>query len=340
LNVVTRRLVAPIPVLATMCALFAGPVAAGDPASKTTGAAVKRPDAVLAMAAGPVTVRRGGEQLAAVFGAQLATGDVVATGPGAQAGILFVSGQIIEIGASSRITIGSLPSGGSKAGEDTAPKAPKGPDVLAGQLTRFSQSSTGSAGLSALPTLRGGETGEVHVEAITPRRTLVQPGTTAFQWTPVEGALEYRVTLTGPGAAQGSHRATEATWTLPKEAALKPGERWSWGVEAMTADGPVKSETYTFEVASDEVVRELAGLNERLEPYLTSDSEPRVDLGRYLMASYCRSVGLFGDAATQLEALVTRNPGRVELHRELGAVYQAIGRYDRAAEEYRLALKE
>jgi hypothetical protein len=311
------------------------PVQADKPAATAKS---KQPEAVLAMAAGPVSVRRGGEQLSAVFGAPLLAGDVVSTGPGAQAGILFNSGQIIEIGASSKITIGSLPGGGK--GEDTAPVATKGPDVLAGQLARYTQTPSGEAGLSALPALRSASSGEPRLEAITPRRTLVQPGAAKFEWTPIDGAIEYKVALAGPGSAAGDHRAQQSSWSLPATAALKSGERWTWSIEAMTPEGPVKSENYTFEVAADSVVRGLQGLNERLQPYLASDSEPRADLGRYLMASYCRSVGLFGDAATQLEALVSRHPERAELHRELGAVYQAIGRYDRAAEEYRLALKE
>lgn len=330
----TRRR-APLVFAFSLLCTMAPPVQAGDaPKAAATG---KQPDAVLAMAAGPVVVRRGGERLTAAFGTQLRAGDLVETGPGAQAGVLFASGQIVEIGPASRITIGSLPakpSGGR--GEDASPSVP---GALAGQLTRFSQAATGEAGLSALPALRSAAGGEPHLEAVTPRRTLVRPGAVRFEWTPVDGALEYKVELAGPGRAQGSHRATGTTWTPAADAGFAPGESWTWSVEAMTAEGPVRSETYVFEVAPEPVVRELEALRGELQPFLTSSSEPRLDLARYLVASFCRTAGLFGDAATELEALVARYPDRAELHRDLGFVYQAMGRFDKAAEEYRLALK-
>lgn len=308
-------------------------------AGKSAQVTVKKPDAVLAMIAGPVTVRRGSERLAAAFGAQLQAGDVVETGPGGQAGVLFQSGQVIEIGSDSRISIGSLPKPAAAAGgEDTVAQVP---DVLAGQLTRFTHTSAGGEGLSALPALRSAGA-EPRLEAVAPRQTLVQPGVATFHWTPVPDAIEYRITLTGPGAASGSHRATGDSWTIPNDAAkqLRAGESWTWSIEALTPDGPQKSETYAFEVATEATTKELQALNERLQSLLDSGNEMRLDLARYLIGSYCRSAGLYSDAVAQFEALVSRHPDRAELHRELGSVYQAIGRFDKAAEEYRLALKE
>jgi hypothetical protein len=327
-----------LPALLVLVSLAPAP----SPAAPAKGAAStkdKQPDAVLAMIAGPVTVHRDGERVTAAFGAQLQTGDVVETGPGAQAGVLFNSGQIIEVGPGSRISIGSLPSkssAGGKGGEDTVGRVP---DALTGQLSRFTQASTGDPGLSALPVLRGAG-GEQKLDAIGPRRTLVQPGQVTFAWTPVPEALEYRLTLAGPGTANGSHRATETRFALPADQVVRAGERWTWSVEAMTPEGPVRSETYAFEVASDSLLAGLVSLHERMQPLLESGNESRLDLAHYLLGSYCRSLGFYGDAAAQLETLVARHPERSELHRELGFVYQAIGRYDKAAEEYRLALKD
>lgn len=324
-----------------LAALVLAPgLAAAAPAKNAAAPKDRQPDAVLAMVAGSVTVHRGDERVASAFGTQLQTGDVLETGPGGQAGVLFNSGQIIEVGPGSRITIGSLPakSGalGKSGGEDTVSRVP---DALTGQLTRFSQTSSGDPGLSALPVLRGAGA-EQKIDGVGPRRTLVQPGVVTFEWTAVPGALEYRVTLDGPGAGNGSHRATDAKWALPAEQAVKPGERWTWSVEAMTPDGALRSETFSFEVASDSLLTGLKSLHDRLQPLLDSGNATRLDLAQYLLGSYYRSLGFYSDAATQLGALVTRHPERGELHRELGFVYQAIGRYDKAAEEYRLALKE
>ena len=298
----------------------------------------KKPEAVLAMVAGPVFVRRAGERIGAGFGTPLRVGDVVETGPGGQAGVLFQSGQVIEVGSASRISIGSLPKDapGTAGHEDTTAPAP---EVLAGQLTRFTHTSSGGEGLAAGPTLRSAGQ-EARLEAIAPRRTLVQPGAVTFSWTPVADAVEYRVALAGPGAANGSHRATTASWILPAEQALQPGESWTWSVEALTADGTQRSETYAFEVASAATMKELTALNAELQPFFAGEDETRHDLARYLVGMFCRSAGLYNDAAVQLEELASRHPERAELHQELGSIYQTIGRFDKAAEAYRLALKE
>jgi hypothetical protein len=288
---------------------------------------------------GQVTLTRGAERIPGTFGAALRAGDVVETGASAQAGVIFSSGQIIELGAGSRITIGSVPAKTPKPG-----KGGTGGDLLAevpgdfaGQLNRFAQ-TPGDAGLSALPALRGGGD-ETRLEILFPRRTLVPAGSPVFRWSALPGALEYRVHLAGPGAANGTHRTEETSWTPPAESALRPGERWTWSVEGVTADGPVRSETSAFEVAPDSVTSAARTLAERLDPLLSSADPHRSDAARYLLGSYCRSLGLYGEAIPHLESLVERHPERAELHRELGYLYQAIGRNDRAAEEYRSALK-
>jgi hypothetical protein len=317
-------------ILSAAALLAAVPVLAGQPAKNTPK---KDPAAVLAVVSGTVNVLRGDAKLDGSFGASLQPGDIVETAAGAQAAVLFDSGQIIELGPGSRITIGSVP---SKASD--GPVMAQVPDALSGSLNRFTRSSEGTEGMSVMPDLRGGGSGDKPIP-LSPRNTRVAPGAIALTWSPVEDVLEYHVHLAGPGKAAGTYTSTTASWTAPKDG-FAPGQRWTWSVEAVTADGGLKSDEVAFEIASADQWNEITALTSRLDPLRSSGDATRQDTAAYLLGSYCRSAGFYGDAITQLEGLAQRHPDRKELHQELGSLYQAIGRNDKAAEEYKLALKE
>lgn len=296
----------------------------------TRAAAAEEPAAVLAVVSGSVHIQRGDAAIAGTFGATLQAGDVVETGKDGEAAILFESGQIIELSSGSRMSIGSLP-------EKNEPVMAQVPDAFQGSLTRFAQKPS-DQGLTSLPDLRSGGAGDTPVP-VAPRHSLVTPGNVRFQWSPVEDAMEYRVILTGPDGATLQESAAGTEWT-GGEGTFAAGQKWTWKVEAVTMDGDISSETVTFEVATPEQVAELSGLREKLAPLLDSEDVVREDAAAYLLGSYCRSTGFLDEAIVQLETVARRNPERKEIHRELGYLYQAVGRNDKAAEAYRLALKE
>jgi hypothetical protein len=305
----------------SVLALF-GPVAgAADPA---------KPAAVLAVVSGAVTIHRGDAELNGSFGAPLEAGDVVTTGEGGQAAILFDSGQIIELGGGSRMSIGSLPA--------KEPVMAQMNDALSGSLVRFTSNPSDDASLSALPDLRSGG-GSGLPEPVYPRNTLAPARGVVFTWNPVEDALEYRVTISGDGPAAGTHSVSEPRWAVP-DPGLTPGEQYSWRVEAVTPDGPVVSPEVVVRAASREQAQELSGLQEQLVPLLGSENRMREDTAAYLLGSYCRSAGFYGDAIAHLEAVVSRNPDSRELYQELGFLYQAVGWNDKAADAYRHALQK
>ncbi len=305
------------------CALL---IAVIDPIS----AAEPQIAAVLAVADGSVTVLRGETSVNGSYGAPLFPGDIVETGSDAEAAVLFESGQIIELGAGSRITIGSIPSN-QNSGDVMAQVT----DV-AGGLGSFTQTDLGGDGLSVLPTVRSGGNDD-RPQPVFPRETLVRPGAVTLQWIEVDEVIEYTVTLVGKDGSR-TYRANDATLALPEP--LESGSAWTWSVEATTIDGPIDSDPVQFEVASDEVARELEQLEERLEPLMVDGSATRADAARYLMGSYCRNARLYGEAIDYIEDLAQRHPDRKELHRDLGSLYEAIGRADLANKSYKLALKE
>jgi hypothetical protein len=316
----------------TAVALTAAATASAGQPTKT--APKKEPAAVLAVVSGNVNVLRGDAKIDGSFGAALQPGDIVETTSGAQAAVLFDSGQIIELGPGSRITIGSVP---AKTGD--SPAMAQIPDALSGGLNRFARSTDGAEGMSVVPgteDLRGPAGKAQKPEPLSPRTTLVAPGALTFTWSPIEDVLEYRVKLEGPGKAAGTYTSSAASWTAPKDG-FAAGQRWTWSVEAVTADGSISSDPVSFNVASADQYNEISALSSRLDPLVSSGDATRMDTAAYLLGSYCRSAGFYGDAITQLEGLSKRHPDRKELHQELGALYQAIGRDDKAVEEYKLA---
>jgi hypothetical protein len=290
------------------------------------------PAAVLTVVAGDVDIHRGEQNINGSFGASLQDGDVVETGVDAEAAIVLESGQMLELGPGSRITISALPERSA-----STPMMAQVPDAISGNLSSFTHNPPGEEGLAALPTLRSGqEDGEPH--PINPRNSLITPDETLFAWSEVEDVIEYRVMLTGPGELAGDHETSKTTWRAEKN--FTPGEHWGWRVEAVTIDGGIVSDAVDFEVASKQKLIEFESLTAQLEPLLSSGEATSIDAGTYLLASYCRSAGFYNRAIGHFQALSGRHPDRKELHEELGFLYQAIGRNDKAAEEYRIALKE
>jgi len=297
-------------------------------------ARAEEPAAVLAVVSGEVHIKRGDQIVDGSFGAALQAGDVVETGAKAQAAVLFESGQIIELGPGSRISVGALPEKHTDQGGGVMAQVP---DAFSGSLDQFAHTTSDQGALAALPNLRSGPKND-EPTPLSPRNSLVAPGAVVFSWTPVDDAVEYKLVLTGPGKAAGAYSSATPSWTAPADA-FHSGEGWTWAVEAVTLDGAVSSEQVSFEVAAQDRVDALASLETKLEPLLSSGDRTREDTATYLLGSYCRTTGFYNDAIDRLETLVARYPDRKELHEELGFLYQAIGRNDKAAEEYRAALK-
>ena len=292
----------------------------------------KEPAAILTMASGEVTITRDGKTMKGTFGETLMAGDVVETGAKSEASMFFENGQIYELSPGDRITVKARPA--QDLGGDLIAQVS---DAASGGLDRFANTSSGEEGLAALPTLRSGSNDDTP-DPINPRNSLIMPEKPLFEWEPVEDVLEYRITLSA-GDNKISHGTEETQW-IPSDHEFQSGERWGWSVEAVTMDGSINSEEVAFEVASKDQMMELARLEKELKALMDSEDPNQINTATYLLASYCRSAGFFNQAITHMEALIERNPDHNELHAELGFLYKAVGRYEKAAEEYQLALKE
>ena len=99
----------------------------------------------------------------------------------------------------------------------------------------------------------------------------------------------------------------------------------------------VSSAPVEFELAGDATSEAVARLEQRLTPLIENDDATRAAAARYLLGSYCRTAGLYGDAIGHFETILQHRPDRRELYRELGSLYEAVGRPELAATAYRRA---
>lgn len=271
--------------------------------------------AVVVFVQGDVTIASGAGSTSATFGASLHDGDLVATGPDAKVSLLLESGQMLELGPESRIQVSGAVSG-------SADLVATVPEDLAPAVSRFSGSTGSEEGLAALPQLRNSGEGIV---LYSPRHTRVRSSALHFRWSDVEDALEYRVHLAGPGGSERDYRSPSATFALPEDEPLPAGSSWDWRIEAVTEDGVVASEAYSFEVATQEQAAEIETMESALEPLLGNPDAAKADAARYALARYCRDRDFVYEAIEHLELLAARWE-RDDLTRELATLYQHVGR--------------
>lgn len=287
------------------------------------------PSAMLASASGTVTIHRAGEAKAASFGAQLKSGDKIEAGKDGKASVLFSSGKLVELASGSSISIGGTP----EADGDVLAQMNSGDN-----LGRFAQTASGDEGLSVLPNLRSSDNSELTL--LHPRNTVVRAQGIMFKWSEVPDALEYTLRISGTDGTHKDFRATSAHWKPGKDMVFKPNERYDWSVQAITEDGELNSGRVHFGVATVETAEAIAKLETALGPLLETKDATRAAGAQYLMGSYLRTAGLYGDAIVYMETIIKNNPDHPELHRELGALYEAVGHTAKAAACYRRALDE
>lgn len=163
--------------------------------------------------------------------------------------------------------------------------------------------ATGKAAQATL-VMRSGNTRKFNVPLLhAPARTTVITDTPVFRWSGVEGAEHYRFTLTTPDGRIWKHTLAAMELALPAEQRLRPGERYTWRIEALASgtqgDRPVAEAATHFDVAPAEVMRRLA----ELRPAANAPFSRRV-----LYAAQLREAGADADANELWKALARERP--------------------------------
>ena len=289
------------------------------------------PLAIVAAVKGRVTVTggRGGPPIVAAFGRALERGDRMVVPAGGAATIFFNDGNVIELAEKSAITIG-----GRVAARPHGERSGGLPGEVYANVSRFVSGGSRETGLVALSALRGNP-GPVAL-LLEPRATELLDVRPAFRWRAMEGAVRYRLTVSGDPGELWSRELADTALEYPADAApLAAGGSFLWEVRALGPGGELRHEESFFHVLAE---ADAAPVRAALERIGGSAGGPEAPAARFLSGSYLSGHGLYRDAAGQFEALCRLSPESPAPHEALGNVYRAVGLMDLAAAEYQQAL--
>jgi len=276
------------------------------------------PTAVLTSCKGPVTiVRAGGTPTPASFGASLTEGDEVKTGAGAEAEIMFASGNWVSVGANSSMRI---------KGQPAVKQKEQNFEVVQNFLKLKS-----TEGTSSISGLRSGEKSNDLV-ATSPCQTKVRDAHPEFTWTAEDPSLELELAVyDGKGMIWKKTVAGATTAAYPADApALTPSVSYSWTLETSDpmVSPPLRTPASFFEIiAKDDVTSldsELAAIDTK---------KPGATSYHLMRASLFFDRGLVADAITETQAAVAADPENPSLHAILGRLYAETGRTSEAMSE-------
>ncbi len=276
------------------------------------------PTAVLTSCKGPVTiVRAGGASTPGSFGASLTEGDEVKTGAGAEAEIMFASGNWVSVGANSSMRI---------KGQAAAKQKEQNFEVVQNFLKLKS-----TEGTSSISGLRSGDKSNALVAA-SPCQTKVREARPTFTWTAEDPSLELElVVYDNKGAIWKTTVSGKTSAAYPADApALTPGMSYSWTLETSDpiVSPPLRTPASFFEIiAKDDVAsleQDLAAIDSK---------KPGATSYHLMRASLLFDRGLVADAITETQAAVAADPENPSLHAILGRLYAETGRTAEAMNE-------
>lgn len=291
------------------------------------------PIAVLLSCQGNVTIHRSdGIPIKGAFGLSLSAGDEVRTGAGSVAEILFEDGNMIQMGAGSKMQV--------KGPKLKAPLNP--PSEPAATLGKGSFQTVqnflklkDTEGTSSIARLRS-DNKSAEITAESPSQTRIMDGHPTFKWSAAEDAGELRLTIYGEDGVHWTYHAkSQSSVTYPADApALVPGVSYSWTLE--TTDPlqypPLRSAAAFFEVLP---VGEAESLAAALDKIAKQD-KPSESAHYLLRASLFYNHGLMADAIDETQKALEADSENPILQSILAQLYAEVGRTEDAFEIYQL----
>lgn len=143
-----------------------------------------------------------------------------------------------------------------------------------------------------------GSANKADLALLSPIRKILVIDRPTFRWQPIDGAINYQVTITYPAAGYKqiavSPQLEEIRWTIDRP--LERGRVYIWQVIARTNAGEVKSPEAKFKVLERRTSNELS---------MVKKAYP----GRHLVLGLLYAeAGLLDEAEHELKALATANP--------------------------------
>lgn len=291
----------------------------------------EEPLAVLMSCKGEITVTTAsGTAVPGSFGYKLQAGDVVTTGTGASAEILFKDGNWIAVGAGSSMQI--------KAPREAAPSTEPAREENFQVVQNFLKLKD-SEGTSSIAGLRsGGKSTEIVLES--PCQTKIRERAPRFSWKTADPELSLSLTVYDENGVFWKADVEQGADSLrypPDAPALESGTTYSWTVE--TSDPlifpPLRSQAAFFEILEQ---KEAGQLDQALNS-LTARRNPGEATLYLCRASLYFDHNLFEDAIKETRMAIEHDPDNMSLHAILARLYAETGRNEAALNEYNLILE-
>jgi hypothetical protein len=285
------------------------------------------PAAVLTSCRGPVTVTRAdGKRFTASFGLALGSGDEVKTGAGAEAEIMFASGNWVQVGENSAMKIkghpgGSLESGGAHNDKDETESF----EVVQNFLKLKS-----SEGTSLIGGLRSGDKAS-SLTALAPCQTKVRAPRPTFRWKIDGPSQELRLTVYGESGVHAQFDVNGTSFTYPADApAFVPGVSYSWTLETSDplVSPPLRTPAAFFEAMGPDDAKVLESDLSALDA-----KKPGPVTYHLTRASLFFDRGLVDEAIVETETALAHDPDNASLHAILARLYAETGRTRDAVDE-------
>ncbi|MFT5143690.1 MAG: tetratricopeptide (TPR) repeat protein [Rhodothermales bacterium] len=281
--------------------------------------------ALITEISGAVTVTRAnGSAAGASWGLQLFDGDMVTTGSGAKAALLYSNGSLLSMAANAEALVAGA--GGSASSVD--------PTLMA-DVSDMTLHRTGDGEIAALGGLRSGGS-EADIDLQYPRQTRTLSPLPVFAWETWGEFEQYTVTvLSDDGVVWSGTTTTETSLAYPESApVLDPAQTYYWRVEGEDMLDVVKSELIQFQTLSaDDAVRIEAAVG-NIRSTLGDDAES----ADYVVGSMYAKEGLNAEAIALFEGIAVRHADSAMVHEILGKLYYETGRKDLAVESLQKAL--
>lgn len=282
------------------------------------------PVALLVKFEGDVSVTRADteESVAGQVGLQLVPGDQVVIGQGAEAVVLYRTGQLVK--AASTVTIEEV-------------EATESSSLFTNTMRTLGQVATTDA--RTQPNRQGmiRPIAGAPVPIMPRNRIRVLDVRPTFTWFSVEGATGYMVQLQREGTDSPSpiryDAGTDTMWTLPlDEAPLVPGATYVWTVGGPGAGRVAEPKRFTVASAGD-----VAAVQETMNGLIEAGIDPATD-GLFLTALAYRDAGLFYEARRAIREIEAQGNGMGRAFFMLkGEVLDALGMVDAAEEAFAMA---
>jgi Tetratricopeptide repeat len=268
---------------------------------------------------GEVSISRasGGSAVTARWGIQLFAGDVVQTGSGAKASILFSNSNLLAMGANSQMEI----SGAQTSSRNVDP-------TLLADVSELTLHRSGEGELAALGGLRSGASRD-EIRPLSPRNTLARATRPEFSWSTSAVFDSYTVSVLGDDGVLWSGPTASTSLIYPENApTLSPGNTYWWRVEGEDMLDVTSSDLSTFSVLSEAQLEAVVEAETQIDA-LFADGENRASHD-FLLGSFYAKEGLAGNALAAFERIAETHPESTLLYQILGKLYSETGQKDRS----------